>query len=221
MKEAKMAGEFTLYGIPGSPYVRAALLTLREKGISYHFAAMTMGEQRSAAHLARNPFGRVPVLRHGDFVLYETQAIVRYLDRIVPHPSLVPADPVREARMNQVIGITDWYVFPDISAAIVFQRLIAPKIGRPVDEARIEAGLPKAHVAVEELSGLLGEQTFFAGDAMTLADLMLVPHLDYFAMTNEGREIMAPHAALNAWLGRMRARPSVNETTLERMLAAA
>jgi glutathione S-transferase len=216
-----MAGDFTLYGIPGSPYVRAALLTLQEKGIPYDFARMAMGDQRSAAHLARNPFGRVPVLQHGDFVLYETQAIVRYLDRIVSSPSLVPADPSQEARMNQVIGITDWYVFPDISAAIVFQRLIAPRLGRPVDEARIEAALPKARIAIEELSGLLGQQPFFASDALTLADLMLAPHLDYFAMTNEGRAIMGPHAALNAWLGRMRERPSVNETTLERMLVAA
>src|ERR1700733_14710912 len=104
--------EFVLHGIPGSPYVRAALLTLQEKGAAYEFDRLAMGEQRSAAHLARNPFGRVPVLEHNGFLLYETQAIVRYLDRILPVPPLVPTEPKLEARMNQVIGIADWYVFP-------------------------------------------------------------------------------------------------------------
>jgi glutathione S-transferase len=213
--------DFVLHGIPGSPYARAALLALREKGAAFEFARMTMGEQRSDAHLSRNPFGRVPVLRHGAFTLYETQAILRYLDRTIPDPALVPADPRHEARMNQVIGITDCYVFPDISAAIVFQRLIAPLIGRAPDEARVAAALPKARLCVDTLAGLLGDQPYFAGDRLSLADLMLVPHLDYFAMTGEGREMLAPHAALNGWLARLRARPSVSETTLERMLAAA
>ncbi len=213
--------EFILHGIPGSPYVRAALLTLQEKGAPYRLARMTMGEQQSDEHRARNPFGRVPVLEHDGFMLYETQAIVRYLDRILPAPPLVPADARLEAEMNQVIGITDWYFFPDISVPIVFQRLIAPKIGRPIDEGRVEAALPKARLCIETLAGILGSQFFLAGEALSLADLMLVPHMDYFAMTEEGRHILAPHANLTDWLTRMRDRQSVRETTLERMLVAA
>ncbi len=216
-----MMSEFVLHGIPGSPYVRAALLTLQEKGAAYQFNRLAMGEQRSAPHLARNPFGRVPVLEHDGFLLYETQAIARYLDRILPVPPLVPTDPKLEARMNQVIGIADWYVFPDISVAIVFQRLIAPRLGRPIDEGRVQAALPKARTSIETLAGLLDQATYFSGDTLSLADLMLVPHLDYFAMTDEGQEILAPHPGLIAWLARMRARQSVSKTTLERMMEAA
>ena len=45
---------------------------------------------------------------------------MRYADRLVPTPSLTPADPRAEARMNQLMGIGDWYLFPQVSAAIVF-----------------------------------------------------------------------------------------------------
>ena len=73
--------EFTIYGVPGSPYVRAALLGLEEKGCDWRFHAMAFGAFKAPEHLQRHPFGRIPVMDHGDFRLYEVQAILRYLDR--------------------------------------------------------------------------------------------------------------------------------------------
>jgi glutathione S-transferase len=93
---------------------------------------MPFGAFAAPEHLIRHPFGRIPVMDHGDFRLYEMQAILRYLDRIIPEPSLTPRDPRAEARMNQICGITDWYFMPQVSAPITFQRLV----GRPVDEQR-------------------------------------------------------------------------------------
>src|ERR1700687_5224583 len=78
----------TIHGVPGSPYVRSALLGLEEKGVSYRLAVMARGENKSPAHLERHPFGRIPVLEHGDFRLYETQAILRYVDAGFPGPPL-------------------------------------------------------------------------------------------------------------------------------------
>ena len=51
------------------------------------------------------------MLEHNGFLLYETQAILRYLDRVLPTPALTPADPRRAARMDQVMNVTDWYLF--------------------------------------------------------------------------------------------------------------
>ena len=155
---------------------------------------------------------------HGDFRLYETQAMRRYLDRIAPNPPLIPTDPKREARMNQIIGISDCYVFNDISACISFFRLFAPRLGIPVDEVRIADALPRAHICIDVVSSLLGEQTFMAGDSLSLADLTIVPHLAYFAQTGEGHAMMAPHAHLMAWLDRMNARQSMEKTTVERLM---
>lgn len=212
---------FVVHGVPGSPYVRAALLGLEEKGLPYRLAALGLGESKSQAHLARHPFGRIPVLDHGDLRLYEVQAILRYLDRIAPSPALTPTDPVAEARMNQLMGICDWYLMKDVSAAIVFPRVIAPRFGLPVDEAAVVAALPAARICVAEIARLLGETRYLAGEAVSLADLMLAPHLEWLEMFDEGRDLLAPHPALRAWIARMSARPSMIATTWERLAQAA
>jgi glutathione S-transferase len=209
--------DFTIYGIPGSPYVRAALLGFEEKGVPYRLSPLAFGEQRSPTYLTRQPFGRIPAMEHGDFRLYETQAILRYLDRLFPAPSFVPTDPRQEARMNQIAGITDWYVMPDISAGICFNRLIAPKLGRPIDESRIAASVPRAAVCIDELGRLLGDQPFMAGDTLSIADLMLIPHLALFGETPEGEPMFARHPNLVAWVQRMTERPSLVNTTWERL----
>ena len=213
--------EFIVHGVPGSPYVRAALLGLEEKGADYRIAGLDPSASKSAENLARHPFGRMPVLDHGDFRLYETQAILRYLDRVMPAPPLTPADARAEARMNQVIGITDCYVMHDISSPIVFQRLIAPQFGMPVDEARFAAALPKAKVCVDELGRLLGDQPYMAGEAITIADLLLAAHLAFIPGVDECRAMLAVQPNLQAWLERMNARPSMAATTAEKLMQAA
>src|SRR6185312_12786820 len=101
--------EFVVHSIPGSPFGRAVLAALEEKGAAYRFAAVPPGPLRSPEHLARHPMGRVPVLEHDGFMLYETQAILRYLDRVLPTPLLTPRDPRAAGRMDQVMNINDWY----------------------------------------------------------------------------------------------------------------
>lgn len=215
---AATADRFTVHGVAGSPYVRAVLLAFEEKGEhGWHLAALRPGDQRGAEHLQRHPFARVPAFEHGDFKLYETQAIVRYLDRVLPGPALVPADPRAEARMNQVIGIVDCYLMSQVSSAIVFPRVIAPALGLPVDAGRVEAALPAARTCVAALAGLLGERPFFAGRELSLADLMVAPHLSFLPLFADGQALLAPHPALAAWIARMEARPSMVATTWSRL----
>ena len=209
--------EFVVHGIPGSPYVRKALLGLEEKSIPWRLDAIGFGENKSDAWLARQPFGRIPAFTHGDFAFYETQAMLRYLDRIVPEPRLTPADPQAEARMNQLCGIADCYVSKDVSALVSFPRLMAPRMGLPVDEAAIAAALPGAERCVREIARLMGPGPFMVGTALSIADLMLAPHLDYFGMTPEGTEILSRYPAVADWLERMRARPSMAATTWARL----
>ena len=213
--------EFIVHGVAGSPYVRAALLGLEEKGADYRIARLDPSASKSAENLARHPFGRMPVLDHGDFRLYETQAILRYLARVMPAPPLTPTDARAEARMNQVIGITDCYVMHDISSPIVFQRLIAPQFGMPVDEARFAAALPKAKVCIDELGHLLGDQPYMAGEAISIADLILAAHLAFIPGVDECRAMLAAQPNLQAWLDRMNARPSLAATTAEKLMQAA
>lgn len=203
--------EFTVYGIPGSPYVRAVQMGLEEKGVRYRLHTLDFGESKSPEHLERHPFGRMPAFEHGDFRLYETQAILRYLDDVIPEPRFEPADPRHAARMNQIIGIIDGYLYPK-TVVVVFQRIIGPGyLGRPTDESAIAAAVPQTRVCVTVLEQLLGSQPFMAGERLSIGDLMLAPQLDNFALTPEGKSLLAG-TRLEAWLARMNARPSMIAT---------
>jgi glutathione S-transferase len=212
--------EFVVYGVPGSPYLRSALLGLEEKRADYRLAAMAMGESKTPPHLARQPFGRIPVLEHGDFRLYETQAILRYLDAVLPGPSLRPAEPKALARMDQIIGVVDWYLMP-VTLAVSAERLVSQLLwGRGPNEETIAQALPAAGICIRELDRLKGRSTWLTGENLSLADLMLAPHLDYFAQTPEGRDLMEDTGLVD-WLERMRDRDSFRATAAEKLQAAA
>jgi glutathione S-transferase len=211
--------EFTVYGVPGSPYLRSALLGFEEKGVAYRLRPMGFGETKTQEHLARNPFGRIPVVDHGDFRLYETQAILRYLDDLYPAPPFRPKNPRAKARMNQLAGISDWYFFPKVSATIAFQRFAVPMMGGTPDEAVIAAAKPDAVNCVQAIEGLMGD-VYLTGEEISIADLMLIPHVHYFALTPEGKEILRD-GKLQRWVERMRRRPSLERTEIERLKAAA
>jgi glutathione S-transferase len=180
------------------------------------------GAHRSPEHLARHPFGRVPVLEHGRFSLYETQAILRYLDRVLPSPALTPDDPKAAARMDQSMNVDDWYLFQVVGAVIGFQRVVGPRLmGLIPDDNAIETVMPKARAVFAELALLLREQPYFAGDAISLANLLLAPHVEFFRHAPEWATLGAPHANLVAWLTRMEVRPSMRATTWARLAAIA
>jgi glutathione S-transferase len=214
--------DIIVYGVPGSPYLRSALLGLHEKQVPYRLAVLDgIAGTRSEEHRRRHPFGRVPVLEHGDFGLYETQAILRYIDATFPGTSLQPKDARAAARMNQIMGIVDWYVFPFISVGITAERFLAPRFwNRPADEANIAKALPQARICIRELERLKGCAEFMAGDTLSMADLQLAPHLLFFRATPEAEELLRG-TALDAWLTRMGERPSVQATDAERLRQAA
>ena len=214
--------DIKLYGIPGSPFLRSVEITLNEKGLDYQLHALKPGEHKQPDYLARHPFGRVPAFEHDGFALYETQAIIRYLDERFPHPPLIPGDAQRRARMNQVIGIIEWYFFPKAAAPIAFNRIIGPRLlGLPGDEAAIAEAMPMARTCFAELDRLLGQQPYFTGNSVSLADIMLGAQLDLFTECPEGRELMSSTANLTPWLERMLARPSFVATQPPQVLREA
>jgi glutathione S-transferase len=202
----------TVYGIPGSPFLRSVEIALKEKGVPYQLSVMSPADMRTSEHLERHPFGRIPMFEQDGFRLYESQAIIRYLDDVFPDPPLVPSDPKGRARMNQVIGIIEWYLFPKAAAPIGFQRIIGPKLlGLTSDEKIIADAMPMAQTCVAELDRLLGDGPYFGGDKISIADIMLGAQLDLFSECDEGRELISG-TRLEPWLDRMRSRPSFAET---------
>jgi len=212
--------EFIVHSHPGSPFGRSVMATLEEKGEPFQLARLV---PKSPEHLALHPFGRMPIFEHDGFRLYETQAILRYLDRVLPTPALTPRDPRCAARMDQVMNINDWYLFQGVGNVIVFHRVVGPRVmGTTPDEDAIKGAMPKAQLVFDELARLLAQQPYFAGEAISLADLMIAPAMEFFTQTPEWSVLGAPHANLVAWLARMQARPSsINSLTRSGTCSAA
>jgi glutathione S-transferase len=200
--------DIIVYGIPGSPFLRAVEVMLQEKGADYRLQPMSPAEMKTPEHLAMHPFGRIPIFDHGDFRLYETQAICRYVDEVFPNPPLTPGNPQARARMNQVIGIIDWYFFPKAAAPIGFNRIIAPKLlGLPGNEVAVADAMPMAQTCFAEFERLLGSKGYFTGDSVSIADIMLASQLDLLSESPEGKQLL-DGKRLDEWLWRMLARPS-------------
>lgn len=209
---------FIVHSIPGSPFGRAVLATLMEKSVAFRLVAVEPRSMKSPPYLSKHPFGRVPVLEHDGFRLYETQAILRYLDRVLPTPALTPADPRAAARMDQIMGINDWYLFQGVGNVIGFQRIVAPRIlGSTPDEALIASALPRAHAVLAELSRLLGGNSYLAGTTMSLADIIVAAQMDFLAQTPEWGPLTAERPNLPPWLARVSARKSFEATTWDRV----
>ena len=201
-----------VYGPAGSTYVWSTRLALAEKGVTHELVEMPLGAEREAPHLARQPFAKVPAFEHDGFALYETQAIMRYVDERFAGTPLQPEDVHQWSRMNQIIGIVDAYAWPSIAGAILYNRMLMPRLGGVADEAAIAAALPRARLCLGELDRLMADGRFLAGDHVSLADLLAIPLLHYFANVPDGHAPLAEHPKLQEWMRHMEARQSFQVT---------
>jgi glutathione S-transferase len=203
-----------VYGAPYSVYVRAVRMALDEKGVEYELVPVDVFAPGGPPpdHRARQPFGKIPAFEHNGFHLYEAGAITRYVDEIFPGRALQPADPYARARMTQVIGIMDHYFYRPLVWDIYVERVAKPARGEVTDEARVAAALPKAATCLAALNDLLGARPWFAGDALSLADLHAAPMFAPFRLAPESRALLAPHDRLRAWWTRISARASFVRT---------
>jgi glutathione S-transferase len=203
-----------IHGPAFSTYVRSVRLTLEEKGAAYRLEEVNILEDahKTPEHLARHPFAKVPAFEHDGFALYETVAIMRYVDETFEGPPLQPDDARGRARMTQVLSLIGAYAYPACIGACVIQRLVVPMMGGTPDEAVIAAAVPQAKTSVEALDALLGDNAYFAGGALSLADLHVAPVYDYFSQTPEGEAALQGTPDLRRWWDGISQRASVQTT---------
>ena len=115
--------DVTVYGFPVSTYVNVVRLALTHKGVPFEFHDLE-GKMGGPSHLALHPFGRVPILDHGGFRLYETAAIALYVDDAFTGPALQPTTAKARARMHQWISSLNGYYYPNIAFHLGHERLI-------------------------------------------------------------------------------------------------
>ena len=206
--------DITLLGLSISVYTRIARIALEEKSIDYRFEEVDIFADPGppADYLALNPFGTIPCLLHGDFVLYETAAITRYIDEIVSTASLQPSAAAERARMNQIIGMLDNYCYRPMVWEVYVQRVVVPAGGGKTDEGGIAAALTGLQIVLQQLDQWRGEHEFLAGQTLSLADLHLYPMLSYFTETPEGLAMLDTFPRLQQWMRQMQLRSSVRAT---------
>jgi glutathione S-transferase len=203
-----------VYGPAYSTYTRTVRLALEEKGVDHDLVEVDLieGATKAPEHLARHPFGKVPAFEHDGFALYETDAIIRYVNEVFPGPDLQPGDAHGRARMAQAINVVGNYVYPCMISQIFIQRAVMPMMGKAADEAAIGAALPQAETCVAALEQLIDGHPYLAGDRLSLADLLLIPVYDYMAQIPEGERLLAGAPDLRRWWNGVRTRESVLRT---------
>ncbi|AFT84843.1 glutathione S-transferase [Paraburkholderia phenoliruptrix BR3459a] len=203
-----------LYGAAWSVYVRIVRLALQEKQVKYELVEVDVFAETGVPqeHLTRHPFGRIPAFEHGGFHLYETGAIVRYIDDAFPGCELQPIDPRARAKVNQIVGILDAYAYRTLVWDIYVERVVSVREGRLADERKIAAALPRAAVCLSELNRLADDQEFLIGDDVTFADLYAAPMFAYFMQTPEAVSLTEGHDKLICWWQRFSARDSMSRT---------
>jgi glutathione S-transferase len=176
--------KMTLWGFDGSTYVRTVKMLLAEKQFT-DFEQVPVnvlsGEPKQAAHLARHPFGKVPVLDHDGLRILETSAIVRYLNDVLPGKSLVPTTPKDRARMDMIVGLVDSYGYGALVGGIAAYHLFPDFVGGKNDTLR-QTGITNARKVIEFAMKTKGTSAFIAGE-LSLADLFLAPVVFYVSLT--------------------------------------
>jgi len=209
-EQSTNTGPVILYGFPRSTYVCVARLALLAKQVPFAFHD-TEHEMYTPEHRRRHPFGRVPVLQHGDFWLYETSAIAGYVDEAFAGPPLQPRNLRRRALGQQWISSLDAYFYPYMVHRLVHERVIFPDLGIAPDEAVVAEALPKVELALSVMDARLGDSPFLADATPTLADYFLLPSLSALALTPEGSGLLERSANVRGWLGRMAELPAVQQ----------
>jgi glutathione S-transferase len=183
-----------IHGFAQSSYVITARATAAVKGVEIDFQQIQPGEHKGPEHLSRHPWGRVPAFEHDGLQLFETDAIVRYLDEAFEGPALQPKTPGDRARMAQWISVTNCYLYGHMVPDYILKYVFAGDAGP--DRADIDAAVPIIADDLKRLEAGIGEGPFLVGDTVSLADLFVVPLIMGITRFPEGVELVTDHLKL-------------------------
>jgi len=197
-----------LFGADYSVYVRSARIALEEKGVAYRLRPVDVFAPGGVPenYLELNPFGRIPALKIGSLTLYETVAILRYVDEGFDGPPLQPDDPAARAHMTQILSVLDAYAYRTLVWDIYVERVVKTRDGGPADEVAIASAMGPARTVLAALEDLAEDGPFLLGARPTLADCHAAPMLALFERAEEGRLLLKSVPKLSRWLDTVRQR---------------
>jgi glutathione S-transferase len=191
---------------PLSTFSRRVLITFAEKQIAHELVVVDMAarQHRQQPYLSLNPYGRVPTLQEDDFILFESIAILNYLEATRPTPPLVPADARGRALVDMHMKLCDLQLTRYAGTIIFPKRFLPKERWYNVAMAEAKAEIEK-HLAI--LDNHLAHKTYLVAEQFSVADVCYMPFLEFLPLME-----IAPPAAVAAWSQRLLARPSAAAT---------
>jgi glutathione S-transferase len=203
----------TFYYGAGSPFAWRVWFALEHKGIAFDLKVLSFsaGDTRKPEFVALNPRHQVPTITDGAFALYESAAIVEYLEEVKPQPSLFPGDAQQRARIRRMVCEADQY-FTEANNKLLTSVLFA----KPEEFDRTVIASARAGL-LEEIGNwekmLTGD--YLAG-SLSAADFTLYPMLAIALRCDKKKPDLSLRAALppriTAWMKRIEALPYFEKT---------
>jgi glutathione S-transferase len=209
-----------LYWVSGSPYSWRVMLALERKGLAYtsHQLQLSRQEHKSPQMLAMNFRGRVPVLKDGDYVVFESLAILYYLDLKYPDPPLFGRSPEEAGVIMRVI--CEYQSYAESHVMKLVRALFFSEYEAPQDELA-----QSMHVVANEARSIearLAKSDWVVGETISAADMVIFPALqallralrkpDGADLSSRFLPLEVNYPALSRWIARMEAMPGYDRT---------
>ena len=209
-----------LYVFPPSPRAFKVMVVANQLGLDYTLQMVDFrkGDQKTPQYAALNPNMKMPTLKEGDYVLWESNAITQYLALKRPESGLLPKD--ERARLD----VTRWQFWDlahwDPACAVFAFEYVAKRIVLGINEPDMEAiakGTEAFHRVAKVLDGQLKNRKFVTGDRLTLADFSLGAAMNFAEPAHYPIE---PYGEIKRWFATLRALPSWQKTLNQAATAA-
>jgi glutathione S-transferase len=209
-----------LYWGSGSPFAWRVMLTLEVKGLAYQSRLLefSKGDHKAAGFLKLNPRGKVPLLKHDDFILNESLAIMAYLDKKYPEPPLFGTSPQETGLIWRAVMETEAYL---LSAG---DKVIRPVFfGKGLDETeKIQQAAQAVRQELQRIDRELSGSAWLVGKQISAADISLFPLIQTIlraagkdaakSLKLELLPLADTFPNLSAWVRRIEALPGYERT---------
>jgi glutathione S-transferase len=201
----KAMTKIQIMGAPFSSYVWVVRMVCEERGVPYDLVPAGL---HSPEVRAIHPFGRIPVMRHGDFALFESKAIATYIDMAFPGSRLIPEDAPGAAEVEQWVSLVNTTIDPCLIRSYVLEHVVPKGADGNPDRGAIDGALPMMRMQIDVLDRAVARTGYLAGSGFTLADINLMPILCLVQHFPEGVEMVRSAKNLSAYFARHSRRPS-------------
>jgi glutathione S-transferase len=205
----------------GSPFAWRVLLALEHKRLAYvsHLLQFSKQEHKSPQMLALNPRGRVPVLKDGDYVCFESLAILYYLDLKYPQSPIFGRSPEEAGTIMRVICEYQAYIEPHVTT---IARAVFQGGGVDLEGDEITTAMHALASEARTIEGRLSKSAWIVGEGFSAVDMVIFPGIQLLkralerpaasALSSRFMPVEVNYPALGRWLARVAALPGYERT---------